>query len=94
MERDHGCGGTHLFGRSPVNGQPTRFMLKPAERRMNPTGDWNTIEVIARGKTLSVWLNGAVTCTYEACEVPKGYIALEAEGYRIEFRNLRLKELK
>jgi hypothetical protein len=28
------------------------------------------------------------------CEVPKGYLGLEAEGYRVEFRNLKLKELR
>ncbi len=41
---------------------------------------------------MSVWLNGAESCVWE-CEVPKGFIALEAEGYRIEFRNLKYKRL-
>jgi hypothetical protein len=41
---------------------------------MKPTGEWNTIEVTARGSTLSVWLNGAETCVWE-CEVPISFIA-------------------
>jgi 3-keto-disaccharide hydrolase len=85
--------GGYLFGNTPANGQMKRFKLSPAELRMKPAGEWNTLEVTARGKTLSVWFNGAITSTYPDCEVPKGYIALESEGYHIEFRNLKLKEL-
>jgi hypothetical protein len=84
--------GGYWFGNSPINGQLKRFHLPPTERRMKPAGEWNTIEVTARNKTLSVWFNGAVTCSYDDCEVPTGYIALESEGYRVEFRNVKLKE--
>jgi hypothetical protein len=84
--------GGYLFGNSPTNGQVKRFKLPPIEQKMLPPGQWNTMEVTARGKALSVWLNGAVTCTWDECEVPKGYVALESEGYKIEFRNLKLKE--
>lgn len=86
--------GGYLFGRTPVNGEPKRMKLAPTERRMKPAGEWNVIELSARGKTLSVWFNGAVTCMYDICEVPRGYIALESEGYAVQFRNLKLKELK
>ena len=86
--------GGYLFGNTPTNGMVKRFQLKPAEQRMKPAGEWNTMEVTARGKTLSVWLNGAVTCTFADCDFPKGYVALESEGFRIEFRNLKLKELR
>jgi hypothetical protein len=85
--------GGYLFGNAPVNGINQRFKTSATERRMKPAGEWNTIEVTARGKGLSVWLNGAETCTYSQCEVPKGFIALEGEGYRIEFRNLKYKRL-
>lgn len=50
-------------------------------------------EITARGNTLSLWVNGEVTSQWKDLEVPKGYIGLEAEGYRIEFRNLKLKKL-
>ena len=30
---------------------------------------------------------------FSGCEMAAGYVALEAEGYAIEFRNLKLKEL-
>jgi Domain of Unknown Function (DUF1080) len=83
--------GGYLFGAAPVDGNMKRFHLKPLERRMKPAGEWNTIEVTARGKTVSIWFNGAVTCVYPDCAVPKGYVALESEGYAIQFRNVKLK---
>lgn len=85
--------GGYLFGSGPVNGHPQHFKLAPLELRMKPAGEWNTVEITARGTTLSVWLNGAETCSYPHCEMEKGYIAVESEGYKVEFRNLKLKEL-
>jgi hypothetical protein len=43
---------------------------------------------------MSVWVNGGVTTEKADITVLKGYAGLEAEGYRIEFRNIKLKELK
>ena len=85
--------GGFLFGDSPVQGTVRRFKTSPTEQRTKPPGQWNTLELTAQGKVLSVWLNGAQTCVYEHCEVPAGYIALEGEGYRIEFRHLKYKPL-
>ena len=63
------------------------------ENRVKPAGEWNTLEITARGRTLVLWVNGAVTCRYENCGVPTGHLGLEGEGYRIEFRNLKIKSL-
>ncbi|NIA29693.1 MAG: hypothetical protein GWP06_07270 [Actinobacteria bacterium] len=38
-------------------------------------------------------VNGVKTTVWKNCEVLKGYIGLEAEGYYVEFRNLQVKEL-
>jgi hypothetical protein len=86
--------GGYLFGVSPTSEKPKRFKLSPLERRMKPAGEWNTIEVTAQDKSIVVSLNGARTSSFDECGQPKGYIAVESEGYKIEFRNLRLKELK
>ena len=63
------------------------------EVRVKPAGEWNTFEVTARGKVLTLWVNGAVTCEFTDCGLAKGLVGLEAEGYRIEFRNLKIKLL-
>jgi hypothetical protein len=90
-----GPAGGYLFGNAPVNGKIERVNLrqKMTENRVAPAGEWNTYEIRAVGKTLALWVNGAVVNEYAECEVPRGFIGLEAEGYRIEFRNLKLKRL-
>ncbi|MBN1344171.1 MAG: DUF1080 domain-containing protein, partial [Phycisphaerae bacterium] len=62
--------------------------------RVKPAGQWNTLEITARGKVLTLWVNGAVTCEVRNCGHPKGLVGVEGEGFRIEFRNLKVKELR
>lgn len=88
--------GGYLFGETPTaDGQKRFFSLEKAvaDGRVKPAGEWNTVEITARGPVLTLWVNGAVTCELRYCGNPKGLVGLEGEGYRIEFRNLKLKEL-
>jgi hypothetical protein len=87
-----GLQGGFLFGVTPVDGVRKRVAQAPAAARVRPAGEWNTYELAARGRTLTLWVNGAVTSEI-AVEVPRGHFGLEAEGWRIEFRNLRVKPL-
>ena len=87
----------YLFGQTlGPDGQKKSFNLKKlvTDMRVKPAGEWNTLEVTARGKVLTLWVNGAVTCQFQDCGSEKGYLGLEGEGYRIEFRNLKLKALR
>ena len=86
----------YLFGVTPTAEGKTKFFnLAKAvtDMRVKPAGEWNTLEVTARGKTLTLWVNGAVTCQFEDCGMAQGRVGLEGEGYRIEFRNLKVKAL-
>lgn len=65
---------------------------EPAGLRVRPAGEWNTYELVARGQTISLWVNGAVTSEITVA-VPRGHFGLEAEGWRIEFRDLKVKPL-
>jgi hypothetical protein len=85
--------GGYLFGDTTVGEQLKSFKSPASEQRMKPAGEWNTVEVSAQGRRLTVWLNGAEVSQFNACGLPAGYLALEAEGYGIEFRNLKLKQL-
>ena len=89
-----GTGG-FLFGESLTDGKLQRFKpsLKARDGRVKSAGDWNTYEITCKGREMSLWTNGAVTCVFDACEVPKGFVGLEAEGYAIEFKNVKLKTL-
>ncbi|MEI6078391.1 MAG: DUF1080 domain-containing protein [Verrucomicrobiota bacterium] len=85
--------GGYLFGKTPVNGQLQSFMAPAENRCMKPAGEWNTVEITACATTLTVWFNGALMSELANCEMPAGYIGLESEGFAVEFRNLKLKEL-
>ncbi len=87
--------GGFLFGATTVNGALQRFNLRQnmSENRVKPAGEWNTYELRAEGKQITLWVNGAVTSEFKDCEVPRGFIGLEAEGYRVEYRNVRVKPL-
>lgn len=88
--------GGYLFGNTLVHGSPQRFDLRKqmTENRVKPAGEWNVYDIRCEGPKISLSVNGKVTSVFDQCEVPRGYIGLEAEGYHIEFRDLRIKVLK
>jgi hypothetical protein len=84
-----------IFGDTLVDGKSKREKIaSKAPQRGKPAGEWNVYELTSKGKNVTLWINGGVTCEWTACEVPKGYVGMEAEGYMIEFKNVKLKELK
>jgi hypothetical protein len=86
----------YLFGETKTTDGGKKFFNtrnEVKENRVKPAGEWNTFEVTASGQTLTLWVNGAVTCQYRNCGVSQGHLGLEGEGYRIEFRNLKVKPL-
>ena len=89
-----GSGG-YLFGNTEIKGRPSGSTCPSSRlpRRVKPAGEWNTFEITCRGQDMTLWVNGAVTNQWHDCEVKKGYVGLEAEGWRIEFRNVKVKPL-
>ena len=88
--------GGYLFGETPVKGTIKRFNLskQQAASRVKPAGEWNVFEITCRGKEMTLWVNGAVANQWLECEALRGHVGLEAEGYRIEFRNAKVKPLE
>jgi hypothetical protein len=87
--------GGFLFGDTLVGGKIRRVNLakQAQDGRVRPAGEWNTFEITCKGKDMRLWVNGAVTLDWHECEVPKGYVGLEAERFRIEFRQVKVKPL-
>jgi hypothetical protein len=90
-----GAAGGFLFANTLAGGAPKRVNLREQmrENRVKPAGEWNIYEIRCEGRKITLWVNGAVVSEFADCEVPKGYIGLEAEGFPIEFRNLKVKPL-
>jgi hypothetical protein len=86
------------------------YGIVPAKRGfLKPVGEWNHEEILARGRQITVILNGTVIVDADIDKVsqPKtvdgkshpglanttGHIGFLGHGARIEFRNMRIKDL-
>ena len=91
--------------------------MVPAKRgSQKAVGEWNTEEITARGRRITVKLNGTTIVDADLDDVKddemlkshrdlskpegsrgiantKGHIGLLGHGARVEFRNLRIKQL-
>ena len=59
-----------------------------------PLGEWNTMIVECRDKTITVWLNDQLVNKGFDCTVSQGQIAIQAEGSEVEFKTIELSKLK
>jgi hypothetical protein len=67
---------------------------KAVPELQKPAGEWNDWRVIAQGDKLSFWCNGKLAWEATGLAPAKGYIGMQAEGAPLEFRNIRLREIK
>lgn len=86
--------GGYIFGVTPIDGKPTSYNLQKdmKEDRVKPAGQWNVYDIRCVGATCTLAVNGEVVNTVRI-GVDKGYIGLEAEGYQITFKDLKVQEL-
>lgn len=67
--------------------------LKKTEACEREAGEWNHYEIVARGGTVTLKINGRVVNTTTSCDVVAGKICLTAEGSEIDFRNVKITVL-
>jgi len=67
---------------------------KMAESSEKPDGEWNTMEVICKGNTIEVHVNGVLQNKGTEVNVTSGSICLQSEGKDIEFRNVYLNRIE
>lgn len=82
-----------VAGRRYTVGSPQSSRSFPTQRLVRPAGEWNHYVVRAVDGAVTLWVNGEEVNGGTACEPASGYLALEAEGAPVEFRNLRLRAL-
>jgi hypothetical protein len=84
-------------------------VVGPSELAGRPAGEWNTLEIRADGRRVAIVLNGkkvvdanlddylsdpAIAKEHTGLKRTAGHIGLQSHNDRVEFRNIRLKELK
>lgn len=72
---------------------PTDSRSFPTGRHVRPHGEWNHYYVRAINGEVRLWVNGEEVNGGTKCEPAEGWLALEAEGAPVRFRNLRIREL-
>jgi hypothetical protein len=70
-----------------------RRILNLTDNSEKPLGEWNTMVIEARGRTLKVWVNGDLVNEGFASTADRGQIALQAEGTEVEFRKVEIGPL-
>jgi len=83
-------GGSTLQSISPPTAKSVPRRLPSSEK---PVGQWNTYDLICRGHSITVRVNGVLQNEVFGTSVDSGCIGLQAEGQLVEFRNLTLKPL-
>ena len=92
----HGVGETATIDGKVYESSDT---LKPVIPKLNPSnekpaGEWNNYDITCLGNTVELRVNGLLQNTATNCSLTKGGIGLQAEGSKIQYRNLWIKYLK
>jgi len=59
-----------------------------------PLGEWNSIKIICKDKTIKVFVNDILQNDITGLTASSGFIGFQNEGKSLEFRNLTIKSLK
>lgn len=110
-------GGSQYTNLRPTQYHGSIYDMIPAKRGFQkPVGEWNSEEITAKGRQITVKLNGVTIVDASLDDIKdeaalakhrdlsrpegsrgiantKGHIGLLGHGARVEFRNLRIKEL-
>jgi hypothetical protein len=76
-------------------GGPTdaRRILNLTDGSEKPPGQWNTLVIEARGRTIKVRVNGDLVNDGFNCTANRGAISIQAEGSEVEFRKIEIGPL-
>ena len=66
----------------------------PRKNLSRGVGEWNHYYVRAINGEVRLWVNGEEVAGGTDCQPAEGYLCLESEGAPVEFRNLRIREVR
>ncbi len=73
-----------------VNRKRAPRLAEPSEK---PLGEWNAYEIYCRENVIEVFINGVKQNRVDKLPASAGAIALQMEGYPVDFRNVWLEPL-
>jgi hypothetical protein len=85
--------GTDLDVENEEERKMGRRHLNHTDDSEKPIGEWNEMEIVCKGDTISVKVNGDLVNEATNCTATEGAISLQSEGVPIEFRDVVLTPL-
>jgi len=73
---------------------PGRRTPKMGPSSEKPLGEWNSYDIVCKGDTIEVSVNGVLQNKATQVNVQSGKILLQSEGTPIEFRNVYIEPVK
>jgi Domain of Unknown Function (DUF1080) len=70
-----------------------RRILNLTDGSEKPVGQWNTMVIEVRDRTVKVWVNGTLVNDGFGATADRGKIAIQAEGVEVEFRKVQIGPL-
>jgi hypothetical protein len=83
-------GGSRLAG---VTDPKIKSLPRQQPSSEKPTGEWNTYDIVCRGNTITIRVNGVLQNAVTGTSADSGTIGLQAEGAPVEFRQVFLEKL-
>lgn len=71
-----------------------RRMARHQSSSEKPTGEWNTYEIVCRGDSVTLAVNGVRQNSASGLTLTEGAIGLQSEGMPIEFRRVELMPIE
>ncbi len=82
-----------LCAELPTPPQTTPTVLKQKADSEKPLGEWNACDIVCRGDTIEVTVNGVAQNKVTKCVPHTGKIGFQFEGFPFELRNVRFAPL-
>ena len=77
-----------------VADEKSRVITKLHPSNEKPAGEWNSYDITCKGNMVELRVNGLLQNTATNCSLTKGGIGLQAEGSKIQFRNLWIEPIE
>jgi hypothetical protein len=75
-------------------GGPISYTPRMNDSNEKEAGGWNKYEIVCKGDTIEVTINGKLQNKATGVSIRKGYIGFQSEGVPIVFRNIKLTPLR
>lgn len=84
-----GMGCSFNENKAPKDG-PVSYTPRIDDSNEKNLGEWNKYEIVCKGDTMELTINGRLKNKATGMDVRKGYIGFQSEGVPIIFRNIKL----